>query len=96
MVEQEPAAGQGKAFWTAVSHAVDLTQYRPHRISAVDVARLETEGAVYYVLKQPQAKTYLRLSEPDYALWWQMDGSKASKTCSTIISNGTTPCPSVT
>lgn len=79
MVEQEPAAGQGKAFWTAVSHAVDLTQYRPHRISAVDVARLETEGAVYYVLKQPQAKTYLRLSEPDYALWWQMDGSKSVK-----------------
>ncbi len=75
--EQEP--GIGELFWTAVSEAVDPSIYKPHRVGHVEAVRLRTEDVPYYVIKQPEAKTYLRLSEADYALWWQMDGSKTVK-----------------
>ena len=79
MVEKEQNSGAGAAFWTAVSQAVDPTIYKPQRIDTVEVVRLKTEEVPYYVLKQPDAKTYLRLSAADYALWFQMDGSKTVK-----------------
>ena len=79
MVEEEKQPGLGEAFWTAVSKAVDPTLYKPHRIETVEAVRLKAEDVPYYVIKQPESKTYLRLSEADYALWWQMDGSKTVK-----------------
>ncbi|MCB8983150.1 MAG: cyclic nucleotide-binding domain-containing protein [Ardenticatenaceae bacterium] len=75
MVEE----GEGERFWTAVSAAVDPGTYKPQRSPCVQVVRLESQGEPYYVLKQPESKTYLRLTEPDYALWWQMDGRKSLK-----------------
>ena len=69
----------GQRFWTAVADAVDPGAYKPQRITDVEVARLESQDEPYYVLKQPQTKTYLRLSEADYALWWQMNGRKSVK-----------------
>ncbi|MEJ2749042.1 MAG: hypothetical protein P8183_14225, partial [Anaerolineae bacterium] len=48
--------------------------YKPTRGEHVIAARLEAWDAPYYVLKEPLTKSYLRLSEADYALWWQMDG----------------------
>jgi putative peptide zinc metalloprotease protein len=71
--------GSGEMFWTAVSQAVDPAQYKPKRTDAVEAACLRSQGEPYYVLKQTEAKTYLRLSEADYALWWQMDGQKSVK-----------------
>ncbi|MBK8985570.1 MAG: cyclic nucleotide-binding domain-containing protein [Chloroflexi bacterium] len=71
--------GAGERFWTAVTEAVDPGAYKPQRIAQVEVARLKSQGETYYVLKQPQTKTYLRLAESDYALWWQMDGRKSVK-----------------
>ncbi len=79
MAEQEQDTGIGAAFWTAVSDAVDPANYRPRRCDTVEVARLKTEDEPYYVLKQLAAKTYVRLSEADYALWWQMNGDKTVK-----------------
>lgn len=70
------AESVGEQFWTAVASAIDPGSARPKRISGVEVARHHSEGEPYYVLKQPQTKQYLRLSERDYALWWQMDGHK--------------------
>jgi putative peptide zinc metalloprotease protein len=66
-------------FWTAVAEAVNPSAYRPSRNGDFVAARLERAGEPYYVLKQPQHHTYLRLSEQDYALWWQMDGCKTIK-----------------
>ena len=79
MAEQEKEPGSGEAFWTAVSETIDPTLYKPHRIKTVTAVRLKTEDVPYYVIKQPETKTYLRLSEADYALWWQMDGAKTVK-----------------
>lgn len=66
-------------FWTAVAQAVNPAAYRPRRCDEIIAARLEREGEPYYVLKQPECHTYLRLSEQDYALWWQMDGGRSVK-----------------
>ena len=66
-------------FWQALEEATDPTAYRPQRRPDVIVARLETAVAPYYVLKQPHSKTYLRLSESDYATWWQMNGRNRVK-----------------
>ncbi len=78
--ENENGAGGGKLFWTAVSAAADPAAYKPERSELVEVARLKTgQDEPYFVLKQPQTKSYLRLSESDYALWWQMDGARSIK-----------------
>ncbi len=79
MVEEDQEAGLGESFWTAVSETLDPAAYKPHRIEQVEAARLKAEDVPYYVIKQPEVKTYIRLSEADYALWWQMNGSKTVK-----------------
>lgn len=66
-------------FWQAVETAVDPTAYRPARNTAVTVARLAHREGAYYVLKEPESKSYVRLSEEDYALWWQMNGRRRIK-----------------
>ncbi len=79
MAKEDQKTGIGASFWTAVSEALDPAVYKPHRIERVETARLKTEDIPYYVIKQPEAKTYIRLSEADYALWWQMNGTKTVK-----------------
>ncbi|NJN55766.1 MAG: M50 family metallopeptidase, partial [Anaerolineae bacterium] len=48
--------------------------YKPVRHTAVTATHLSNREESYYVLKQPERKNYVRLSEEDYALWWQMNG----------------------
>ncbi|MCP4360029.1 MAG: cyclic nucleotide-binding domain-containing protein [Chloroflexi bacterium] len=66
-------------FWEAVQTATDPVAYKPERNTAVTIARLSNREEPYYVLKEPKRKTYLRLSEEDYALWWQMNGRNRVK-----------------
>ena len=61
-------------FWGALTEAADPTAYKPARNEQVVATRLEAWDAPYYILKEPLTKSYLRLSEADYALWWQMNG----------------------
>ncbi|MCB8923352.1 MAG: cyclic nucleotide-binding domain-containing protein [Ardenticatenaceae bacterium] len=72
-------ASTGTEFWAALEQAVDPATYKPQRRPSIVVSRLEHRDEPYYILKQPQIKSYLRLSEEDYALWWQMDGTHAIK-----------------
>lgn len=74
-IEQTPIA----EFWTSLETAVDPASYKPDRSTAVEVARLSNREEPYYVLKQPERKTYVRLSEEDYAMWWQMNGRNRIK-----------------
>lgn len=66
-------------FWQQLTELADSANYRPQRVMHVEVARLSSEDGAYYVLKQPEQHTYLRLSPQDYALWWQMDGQRSLK-----------------
>jgi putative peptide zinc metalloprotease protein len=70
---------ESAGFWTAVARALDFSAYRPQRREAVEAARLEGRQAPYYVLKQIETRDYVRLTEEDYTLWWQMDGRKSVK-----------------
>ncbi|MBE2197606.1 MAG: cyclic nucleotide-binding domain-containing protein [Anaerolinea sp.] len=81
VADQKQAAPQQpeNAFWQALVAATDPTLIKPKRHDKVISVRLESQGEPYYVLKQPETKTYLRLSEQDFALWWQMDGTRSIK-----------------
>ncbi len=72
-------ATTGAEFWAALEQAVDATAYKPQKRPSVIATRLEHRDEPYYVLKQPETKNYQRLSEEDFALWWQMDGSRTIK-----------------
>lgn len=70
---------QGQAFWESVDKASDPSLFRPQRVEGVEISQLESNGIPYYVLKQPETQSYLRLSEADFALWWQMNGRRTLK-----------------
>ncbi|MCB8976166.1 MAG: cyclic nucleotide-binding domain-containing protein [Ardenticatenaceae bacterium] len=66
-------------FWQALDDATNPTAYKPLRNPHIIVSRLQNRTETYYVIKEPQSRSYLRLGEEDYALWWQMDGRKSVK-----------------
>ncbi len=66
-------------FWQALEIAVNPTAYKPLRNPRIIVSRLQSRTEPYYVLKEPITRSYLRLGEEDYALWWQMNGRKSVK-----------------
>lgn len=65
--------------WSTLEKALDATAYTPKRREDIICTRLENHNGPYYILKQPETKSYLRLSEQDFALWWQMDGTRTVK-----------------
>lgn len=67
------------SFWQAVEQATDPTIYRPKRRDEVEVVRIKGDDETYYVLKQPETKAYIRLSESDYSIYWQMNGERTLK-----------------
>ncbi|MBK7896678.1 MAG: cyclic nucleotide-binding domain-containing protein [Anaerolineaceae bacterium] len=66
-------------FWQALEEATNPTAYKPQRNPRIVVSRLQSRTETYYVIKEPETKSYLRLGEEDYALWWQMNGRKSIK-----------------
>ena len=66
-------------FWQALDDATNPTAYKPLRNPHIVVSRLQNRAETYYVIKEPESKSYLRLGEEDYALWWQMNGRKSVK-----------------
>ncbi|VAW31443.1 hypothetical protein MNBD_CHLOROFLEXI01-3974 [hydrothermal vent metagenome] len=66
-------------FWQQLGANTNPTAYKPQRNTRIIVARLQTRTEPYYVIKEPESKSYLRLGEEDYALWWQMNGRKSIK-----------------
>ncbi len=66
-------------FWQALDDATNPTAYKPLRNPHIVVSRLQNRTETYYVIKEPESKSYLRLGEEDYALWWQMNGRKSVK-----------------
>ncbi|WP_420628041.1 cyclic nucleotide-binding domain-containing protein [Candidatus Leptofilum sp.] len=66
-------------FWQSLEEATNPTAYKPLRNPRIVVSRLQSRSEIYYVIKEPETKSYLRLGEEDYALWWQMNGRKSIK-----------------
>ncbi|MCP4420836.1 MAG: M50 family metallopeptidase, partial [Chloroflexi bacterium] len=66
-------------FWRQLDDATNPTAFKPQRNTRIIVSRLQTRTEPYYVIKEPESRSYLRLGEEDYALWWQMNGRKSVK-----------------
>jgi len=66
-------------FWDGLRHKLDLAFYKPQALADIEVSDLTGRGGQYYVLKNPEEKTYLRLTKKDYFLWSRMDGTRTIK-----------------
>ncbi len=73
-------ADEGRlGLWAWLKEKLDLAQYKPEAAPGVVVRQLAGREGLYYILKNPDPKTYYRLSERDYFLWQQMDGTRTVK-----------------
>jgi putative peptide zinc metalloprotease protein len=70
---------RNRGLWTWLRERIALTHYRPEPVSGVEVSHLSGRDGDYHILKNPRTKTYYRLSDQDYFLWQQMDGTRTVK-----------------
>ena len=60
--------------WQILRQRLQVAEYRPMPDPAVTARELRDRRGPYIVLKNTRAKTYLRLSPAEHALWSRMDG----------------------
>ncbi|HZD57399.1 MAG TPA: cyclic nucleotide-binding domain-containing protein [Anaerolineales bacterium] len=76
---QDAAAGRtpesaSADVWELIKGRSNLAGKKPEANPAVITRELRDRQGPYFVLKNPQKKTYLRLSPAEHRLWTQMDG----------------------
>lgn len=69
-----PAADADPGIWETLEKRVQIAEYQPERSPQVIVQELIDRSGTYFVLKNIEEKTYLRLSTTEHALWLSMDG----------------------
>jgi len=69
----------GLGLWAWLKEKVDLALYKPEVTPGVVASQLSGREGEYYVLKNPDTKTYYRLSDRDHFLWQRMDGTQTVK-----------------
>jgi putative peptide zinc metalloprotease protein len=73
-------ADEGRlGLWAWLKEKLDLAQYKPERAPGAVERQLAGREGLYYILKNPDPKTYYRLSERDHFVWQLMDGTKTVK-----------------
>ncbi len=60
--------------WTALNHHTNPLEQTPRPNTHVIVRELTDRHGPYFVMKNTEAKTYLRLSPTEHRLWSQLDG----------------------
>jgi putative peptide zinc metalloprotease protein len=61
--------------WAALEDRLDFAKHKPRRRAGVEGSHQQTaQGTEYYVLHNPDARTYLKLEPEDYFLWELLDG----------------------
>lgn len=63
--------------WQSLKAAMDVAQRRPQKAEGIVVRQLQDRLGPYYVLKNPQHRTYLRLSPREFWLWERLDGKQS-------------------
>ncbi len=63
--------------WAWLKEQTNPTLFRPHVLNTVTIRRLEGREGKYYILKNPRAGTYLRLTDREFFLWGLMDGTRS-------------------
>ena len=72
----EESGADGPSLWSELATQVDINEQRPRQDPNVVVREIEDKAEHYFVLKNVQRKTYLRLSPDEYRLWQLMDGTR--------------------
>jgi len=67
---EEPAS----SIWETIEQRIQIAEFNPKASPSVIVRELKDRQGVYFVLKNTEEKTYLRLSLEEHSLWVQMDG----------------------
>jgi putative peptide zinc metalloprotease protein len=78
-LETPPSVSGSGGLWAWLHSKIDLAQYRPQALPGVEASHLTDREGPYVILKNPQAKTYYRLSERDLFLYQRMDGTRTVK-----------------
>jgi putative peptide zinc metalloprotease protein len=60
--------------WELLEKRAQIAEYQPQRNPLVIERQLDDRSGAYYVLKNTEKKTYLRLSSVEHKLWQSMDG----------------------
>lgn len=68
-------ADTGSGIWETLQKRIQIAEYQPERNPDVIEQELIDRTGTYFVLKNTQDKTYLRLSATEHALWRSMDGN---------------------
>jgi putative peptide zinc metalloprotease protein len=69
----------GWSLWAWLKAQMDAALYRPRAAPGIVARKLVERDVVHYILKNPAEGSYLKLAEPDYFIWRQMDGSRTVK-----------------
>jgi putative peptide zinc metalloprotease protein len=66
--------------WEWLKEQTDFARFKPQPVSEIEVQKLTSaKGEEYYMLKNPQESTYLKLPSKDFYLWSLMDGTRSVK-----------------
>ena len=70
----KPEEGSAPGIWESLEKRVQVADYQPEKNPHVIEKELSDHTGPYFVLKNTEAKTYLRLSPTEHKLWERMDG----------------------
>jgi len=70
---------QKTGLWAWLEEKINLAHYHPLPAPGVVVSHLTGREGDYYILKNPETRTYYRLSDRDFFLWQLMDGERSAK-----------------
>jgi putative peptide zinc metalloprotease protein len=61
--------------WARLEDRLDFSRRKPRRAAQAEVVRqVGARGDEYYILRNPEANSYLRIDVQDYFLWQHLDG----------------------
>ena len=76
MAQGAEEATEPKAnLWATLSDRLDFSKQKPRQAAGIEAVRqAAVGGGEFYVLRNPQANTYLKIDPLDYFIWERLDG----------------------
>jgi putative peptide zinc metalloprotease protein len=74
-IESLPDEESSPGIWQSLEKKIQITEYCPEKNTKVIEQELSDHTGPYFVIKNTEEKTYLRLSPTEYKLWQSMDGA---------------------
>ncbi|MBI3537108.1 MAG: hypothetical protein HY070_06095 [Chloroflexi bacterium] len=75
--QRDPENNSTSNLWNNLQTTIDLVHWKPAPAAGILARELRERNGTYYVLKNPRARTYLRLLPREYWLWQKLDGKQS-------------------